>query len=92
MPGRRDVVVTLPADANQVDDTGTVWALLGDAPEPDRVRPGAIVVAGDAVEPFLARVIDIIDGPGGESIVHLDVFGSPEQAIDELRHAGLLPA
>jgi hypothetical protein len=86
-----DVAVTLPADVNQIDDTGFVWAFLDDAAEADRVRPGALIVAGDPVEPFLARVVDVIDGPGGSSIVHLDVVGVPEDAIDELRHARLLP-
>ncbi len=87
-----EITVTLPADVNQVDDTGFVWAFLSDAAEPDRVRPGAIIVAGDAVEPFLARVMDVVDGPGGDSIVHLDVLGVPDQTIEELRHAGLLSA
>ena len=91
MAARHSVSVTLPADANQIDDTGYVWAFLGDAGEPERVRPGAIIVAGDAVEPFLARVVDIIDGPD-DSIVHLDVLGVPDQTIEELRHAGLLTA
>ncbi len=67
-----------------------MWAFLGEALEPERVEPGAIVVAGDAVEPFLARVVDVVDGEGGV-IVHLDVMGSPEDMIDELRHVGLLP-
>ncbi len=35
--------------------------------------------AGDADEPFLARVVDIIDGPGARSIVHLDVVGYPSK-------------
>ena len=56
------------------------------------MQPGAIIVAGDSVEPFLARVIDIVDGPGDDSIVHLDVLGVPDQTIEELRHAGLLTA
>lgn len=86
-----DVTVTLAADVNQVDDTGFVWAFVSDAAEPDRVKPGALIVAGDAVEPFLARVVDVIEGPEGHSIVHLDVVGVPDQAIDELRHARLLP-
>jgi hypothetical protein len=43
------------------------------------------------VEPFPARVVDIIEGLGGSSIVHLDVVGVPEVAIEELRHARLLP-
>lgn len=86
------ITVTLPADVNQVDDTGYVWAFLSDAAEPARVRPGAIIVAGDPVEPFLARVVDVVDGPGDDSIVHLDVLGVPDQTIEELRHAGLLSA
>jgi hypothetical protein len=85
-------MVTLPADVNQVDHTGFVWAFLGDAREPERVKPGAIIVAGDPVEPFLARVVDIVKGPGDDSIVHLDVLGVPDQTIEELRHAGLLTA
>jgi len=52
------VNVTLPADVNQVDETGWVWTFLSEAAESDRVRPGAIIVAGDQVEPFLARVVD----------------------------------
>ena len=44
----------------------------------------------DAVEPFLAQVVDIVVGRGGESIVHLDVLGAPDETIEELRHAGLL--
>lgn len=85
-----DVLVTLPADVNQVDETGYVWAFLSDADEPDRVRPGALIVAGDSVEPFLARVVEVIDGPDNGHIVHLDVVGVPEQAIAELRHARLI--
>jgi hypothetical protein len=81
------VLVTLRADANQVDDTGNVWAFLSDADDPTRIWPGAIIVAGDPVEPFMAQVVDIVDGPRDEAIVHLDVLGTPDQTIDELRHA-----
>lgn len=91
MSSTNDVTVTLPADVNMVDETGYVWTFLHEATEPDRVVPGALIVAGDPIEPFLARVVDIIDGPRGTSVVHLDVLGVPEDAIDELRHARLLP-
>jgi hypothetical protein len=91
MTEQETVNVTLPADVNQVDETGYVWAFLSESVEPTRVQVGAIIVAGDPIEPFLARVIDVIEGPGGDSIVHLDVLGLPEQAIDELRHARLIP-
>ena len=85
------IVVTIPADVQQIDASGFVWAFLDSAADPERVVVGALVVAGDADEPFLARVIDVVDGPQGRAIVHLDVVGVPEQAIEELRHAHLLP-
>jgi hypothetical protein len=85
------VTVTLRADVQQIDDTGFVWSFLDEADEPERVQAGALIVAGDPEEPFLARVVDVVSGPNGRSIVHLDVVGIPAQAIDELRHARLLP-
>jgi hypothetical protein len=84
------VRITLPADVAQIDETGNVWAFLDRAVEPERVVPGFLIVAGDVGEPFLARVVDIIGGPGGREIVHIDVVGVLEHAIEELRHARLL--
>lgn len=91
MTEQHDIAVTLPADVQQVDQTGYLWTFLDGADEPERVQPGALIVAGDPIEPFLARVVDVIPGPDDRQIVHLDVVGLPEQAIDELRHARLLP-
>ena len=65
--------VSLPADVLQVDETGFIWTFLDRAAEPARVVPGEIVVAGDEQEPFSARVVDIVNSPGGRQIVHLDV-------------------
>lgn len=90
MTEQQRIRVTLPADVAQIDQTGYVWAFLDRAEEPDRVEPGVLIVSGDEEEPFLARVIDIVDGPNGRQIVHLDVVGVPEQAIEELRHSRLL--
>lgn len=87
-----DVVVTLPADVNMVDETGWVWTFLHEASEPDRVYPGALIVAGDPIEPFLARVVDIVEGPRDTKVVHLEVLGVPEAVVDEFRHARLLPS
>lgn len=86
------VRVTLPADVHQFDATGFVWTFLDEADDPDRITVGRVIVAGDPDDPFLARVIDIVPGTSGRSIVHLDVVGVPDQVIDELRHANLLPA
>lgn len=70
--------VVLPADANQIDDTGFVWTFLNEATDYERVVPGAVIVAGDSVEPFVARVVDIVVGTSGQRIVHLDLLGLPE--------------
>lgn len=92
MTNENGVVVTIPADVQMIDETGWVWSFLHEASEPDRVYPGALIVAGDPIEPFLARVVDIVDGPNATRIVHLEVLGVPETIVDELRHARVLPA
>ena len=84
--------VSLPADVHQIDATGYVWPFLDEADTPVRIIVGSVVVAGDTGDPFLARVVDIVPGSSGREIVHLDVIGVPDQVIDELRHANLLPA
>ncbi|MGQ0629513.1 MAG: hypothetical protein ACT4P1_00595 [Sporichthyaceae bacterium] len=84
--------VTLPADVHQIDATGSVWTFLDEADDPARVAVGAVIVAGDAEDPFLARVVDIARGNSGRHIVHLEILGLPDQVIDELRHANLLSA
>lgn len=90
MNDETSVRISLPADANEIDDTGYVWTFADTATEPERIRAGAMIVAGDEVEPFLARVVDIVAGPNGRQIVHLDVVGVPSEAIVELRHARLI--
>jgi hypothetical protein len=85
------VEVALPADVHQIDDTGYVWSVLEEAAEPDRIAEGRVIVAGDPDEPFLARVIDIVEGANGTHVVHLEVIGLPGQIIDELTRAKLLP-
>lgn len=68
--------VVLPADVQQIDETGYVWTLLDEAPDPTQVTVGAVIVAGDVDEPFLARVVDIVARSSGRLVVHLDVLGA----------------
>lgn len=84
--------VTLPADVHQIDETGFVWTFLDEAEDPARVIVDDVIVAGDADEPFMARIVDISESSSGRRIVHLDVVGVPDQLVDELRHANVLPA
>lgn len=90
MSSENPVRISLPADVNEVDDTGFVWAFADTAAAPDRIRQGAMIVAGDEDEPFLARVVDVVTAPSGRDIVHLDVIAATDEAIDELRYAGLI--
>jgi hypothetical protein len=83
-------LAAVPADVQKIDDTGCVWSFLDVAEEPERVRAGGLIAAGDPIEPFLGRVVDVVSGPNSRYVVHLDVVGIPDQATDELRDARLL--
>ena len=82
--------VTLPADVHQIDATGFVWTFLDEAEEPARVVVDTVIVAGDGEDPFLARVVDIVEGTSGRSIVHLEVVGvrTLDDALAALEDAG----
>lgn len=83
------VVVDLPADVQQYDQTGHVWTLLDEARDPSIVLPGAILVAGDDEDPFLARVVDL-EPSGSVTKVHLEVLpGDPAEYAAALRRAHL---
>jgi hypothetical protein len=53
----------LVADLNAQDDDGLGWSTLADAIAPDRVRPGAVLLAGDSQARAVVRVI-AVDGDG----------------------------
>lgn len=92
MPETGKVAVDIPADVQQYDETGYVWTLREEAADPSVVTAGAIVVAGDGEEPFLARVVDVLPA-GRVTKVHLRVLpGVPADYAAALRRARLLPA
>jgi hypothetical protein len=92
MSKREPVIVDLPADVQQYDESGRVWALLEEARDPSLVVEGAIVVAGDDEDPFLARIVDVRPA-GAVTKVHLEVLpGDPTEYAAALRRAHLLPA
>lgn len=51
----------LVADLNAQDDDGLGWSALADAVSPDRVRPGAMLLAGNAHARAVVRVIAVDD-------------------------------
>lgn len=54
-----DPEIDLIADLNSEDDDGLGWSVLGDARDPSRVRPGAMLVAGNRQAMAVVRVISV---------------------------------
>lgn len=53
----------LVADLNAQDDDGLGWSTLTDAHAPERVRPGAMLFAGNSQAQAVVRVVAIdVDG------------------------------
>lgn len=85
-----EVVVDVPCDVQQVDGTGFVWTFLDEARDPSKLTVGAIVVAGDEVDPVLARVVSLTERPSGIK-VHLQLLpGDPAEYAAALARARLL--
>lgn len=51
--------VDLVADLNAQDDEGFGWSTLADVAIPDRVRPGAMLLAGNSQAQAVVRVVAV---------------------------------
>lgn len=67
------ITVDITADLNDEDETGFVWTFLDEARDRSVIVPGAIVVAGDADDPAVVEVVDIVSKSSGE-VVHLRIL------------------
>ncbi len=63
----------LRADLNAQDDDGHGWSLLAHAMDPTRVRPGAMLLAGNRHAQAVVRVL-AVDGDGQ---VHFTILPGP---------------
>jgi hypothetical protein len=71
-----DLEVDLVADLNAQDDDGFGWSTLADASDPSRVRPGAMLLAGNRYGQAVVRVVAVDD----DDQVHFAVLpGSVEK-------------
>lgn len=71
-----DPEVDLVADLNAQDDEGLGWSTLTDAEDPSRVRPGAMLLAGNRYGQAVVRVVSVDD----DGQVHFAVLpGSVEK-------------
>jgi hypothetical protein len=53
--------IDLIADLNAEDDEGLGWSLLADARTPDRISPGAMVLAGNRFGQAVVRIVAVDD-------------------------------
>lgn len=60
----------LVADLNAQDDDGLGWSTLADAATPDRVRRGAMLLAGNSQAQAVVRVVAVND----DGQVHFNVL------------------
>lgn len=54
-----DQELDLTADLNAQDDDGLGWSTLADARDPARVRPGAMLLAGNRAGQAVVRVVAV---------------------------------
>lgn len=54
-----DLEVDLVADLNAQDDDGFGWSTLADARDPVRIRPGAMLLAGNRYGQAVVRVVAV---------------------------------
>jgi len=53
--------IDLTADLNAQDDDGLGWSALADARDPSRVRPGAMLLAGNRYGRAVVRIAAVDD-------------------------------
>ena len=78
--------IDLVADLNDEDDEGLGWSTLGEARDPARIHPGAMLVAGNPHAQAVVRVVAVDD----DGQVHFTVLPG---SVDKNRHLiGQAPA
>lgn len=80
------VALDIHADLQNEDETGYVWTYLDRALRPELIVPGCVVIAGSGLGRCLARVVDVVDGPGGP-LVHLDLIEGSVAEFERFRQA-----
>lgn len=87
-----EVLIDIPCDVQQIDETGFVWTFLDEARDPSLITEGAIVIAADEVDPVIARVVSLSPEANG-TVVRLEILpGDPREYVEALARAHLLSA
>ena len=76
---RQDERIDRVADLNDQDDDGQGWSLLSDARDPDAVKVGAMLIAGNRQAIAVVRVLAVDD----DGQVHFTVLAA---SVSKNRH------
>jgi hypothetical protein len=85
------VELDIPTDVQSRDRSGHLWAFLDEAAHPDAIKPGNLVVTGDEQDPVVARVVEIIERPGGQKVI-MQLLGDAEELLTALARARVVAA
>ena len=77
--GSIDADIDLVADLNAQDDDGNGWSLIRDARDPDRVRVGCMLLAGNSQATAVVRVTALDD----DGQIHFVILPGP---VSKNRH------
>ena len=80
-----------PATVQGRDRDGRFWAFLDEAAHPGAIVTGHLVVAGDAADPVVARVLDIVERRGGAKVA-MELVGDAVERWHALTAPGSSPA
>lgn len=81
----------IPCDVQGRDQDDHLWAFLDEAARPDAVVLGHLVVTGDEEAPVVARVLDIVDRPGGRKVI-MELVGDAAELLEALTRARVVAA
>ena len=82
------IELDIPCDVQARDRDGHLWSFLHEAAHPASVRIGEFVVTGDDDDPVVAKVLEIIERPGGQKVV-MELVGDAEDLLSALARARL---
>lgn len=85
------VTLDIPCDVQGRDEDGHLWAFLDEASRPDTIVEGHLVVTGDGEDPVVARVLSIVDRPGGRKVV-MELVGDAGELVEALVRARVVAA
>lgn len=84
MPAELDI----PCDVQGRDREGRLWAFLDEAAHPESVVVGQLVVTGDEADPVVARVLDVVERPGGTKVTMEPASHTADHSATVSRRAG----